>query len=123
MTVITKGIDSVQDVQVSCVRSKIDISWYKGIRRIVPLIGFALTYAFLNRTMTQPLHTIPIASRGAHGPLTTKILFPLVFNLAQLGLFITMLSATPLLLIPVVGRRAFIAVIDYTKDGYGRLCK
>jgi hypothetical protein len=29
--------------------------------------------------------------------------------------------ALPLLLIPFVGSKAFRSVIDYTKDGYGRL--
>jgi hypothetical protein len=79
-------------------------------------------HAFLHCTMTpQPLHTIPIASRGSHGPLTSKIFFPLLFNIAQICLFMTMLVATPLLLVPVVGKRSFYAVIDYAKDGYGRL--
>jgi len=75
----------------------------------------------MHYTMTPPIHTIPISSRGSHGKLSSKILFPLIFNLAQVGLFVTMLSATPLLLLPVVGRRAFVAVVNYTKDGYGRL--
>ncbi|KAK8869793.1 hypothetical protein IAR55_000361 [Kwoniella newhampshirensis] len=58
--------------------------------------------------MTQrPLYTIPIAERPPHGPLTSKIFFPLLFNLAQLGINSAQFLCLPLLLIPFVGRRAF----------------
>jgi hypothetical protein len=70
---------------------------------------------------TMPLYTIPIAQRPSHGPLFSKIFFPIVFNLGQLGINSAQFLALPLLLIPIVGRRAFNSVIDYTKDGYGRL--
>ena len=89
-----------------------------------PIHVLYYTTCLFNCTMTaQPLHTIPIASRGSHGPLTSKIFFPLIFNIAQICLFATMILATPLLLLPVIGRRSFYAVINYTKDGYGRLRK
>lgn len=69
------------------------------------------------------LHTIPIAQRPPHGPISSRIFFPLLFTLAQLGLIFAQVVALPLLLIPFVGRSAFKNVIDYTKDGYGRLCE
>jgi hypothetical protein len=67
------------------------------------------------------MYTIPIAERPPHGPLITKILFPLLFNLGQLGINSAQFAALPLLLIPWFGRRMFDAAIDWTKDGYGRL--
>jgi len=69
----------------------------------------------------QALHTIPIADRPAHGPWFSRIFFPLIFNLGQIGIFTSQVLALPLLLIPFVGSKAFRSVIDYTKDGYGRL--
>ncbi|WRT67165.1 uncharacterized protein IL334_004131 [Kwoniella shivajii] len=71
----------------------------------------------------RPLHTIPIAQRPPHGPWTSKIFFPLIFTLAQLGINSAQFLSVPLLLIPFVGRRLFEAAIDWTKDGYGRLRK
>ena len=72
----------------------------------------------------SPLYTIPIAQRPAHGPLFSKIFFPLFFNLGQLGINSAQFLAVPLLLIPFgIGQKLFRQVIDYTKDGYGRLCK
>jgi hypothetical protein len=67
------------------------------------------------------MYTIPIADRPPHGPLSTKIFFPLFFNLAQIGLNSAQFASLPLLLIPFVGRRLYDAAIDWTKDGYGRL--
>ncbi|RSH91971.1 hypothetical protein EHS25_009341 [Saitozyma podzolica] len=69
----------------------------------------------------RPMYTIPIADRPPHGPLSTKIFFPLFFNLAQLGINSAQFASLPLLLIPFVGRRLYDAAIDWTKDGYGRL--
>lgn len=68
-----------------------------------------------------PLHTIPIDQRPSHGPIVSKIFFPLIFNVAQIGLAFSQVVAFPLLLVPFVGRSAFRNVVDYTKDGYGRL--
>jgi hypothetical protein len=73
--------------------------------------------------MSQPLYRIPIADRPSHGPLFSRILFPLVFNAAQIGLALSQFVALPLLLVPFVGRKTFGRVVDYTKDGYGRLCE
>jgi lysocardiolipin and lysophospholipid acyltransferase len=70
----------------------------------------------------KPLHTIPIAERPAHGTLFSKLLFPLLFNLGQIGIHLAQLIALPLLLIPVHGQRLFDDAISWTKDGYGRLC-
>lgn len=68
------------------------------------------------------LHTIPIQDRPSHGPIFSKVFFPLVFNLGQIGILTAQLLATPLLLIPFgVGRRCFDAGIGYTKAGYGKL--
>ena len=72
-------------------------------------------------TMSRPLYTIPIKERPYHGSLWCKIFFPIVFIAAQIGINSLQFLAVPLLLIPYVGRRAFRRVIDYTKDGYGRL--
>ncbi|WVR05213.1 hypothetical protein IAU60_002225 [Kwoniella sp. DSM 27419] len=69
----------------------------------------------------RPLYTIPIESRPPHGPWFSWILFPLVFNLAQLGINSAQFLMLPLLLIPWAGRRLFDAAIGWTKDGYGRL--
>lgn len=68
------------------------------------------------------MHTIPIADRPPHGPWFSKIFFPLLFNIGSIGINSAQFLAVPLLLIPVVGRRWFEAVIGWTKDGYGRLC-
>ncbi|WWC61097.1 uncharacterized protein I303_103675 [Kwoniella dejecticola CBS 10117] len=69
----------------------------------------------------KPLYTIPIDQRPPHGPWTSKVFFPLVFNFAQLGINSAQFLFVPLLLIPVVGRRWFDAAVGWTKDGYGRL--
>lgn len=67
------------------------------------------------------MHTIPISDRPPHGPLFSKIFFPLLFDLGIIGIHTTQLCALPLLLIPIWGRKWFEAVIDWTKDGFGRL--
>ncbi|WVQ98757.1 hypothetical protein IAU59_005888 [Kwoniella sp. CBS 9459] len=69
----------------------------------------------------KPLYTIPIDQRPPHGPLTSKIFFPLLFNLAQLGINSAQFLMLPLLLIPFAGRRLFAGAVGWTKDGYGRL--
>ncbi|ORY23045.1 acyltransferase-domain-containing protein [Naematelia encephala] len=69
---------------------------------------------------SPPLYTIPIKDRPPHGPLTSKILFPILFNLANLGVNSAQFCAVPLLLIPLFGRRLYESVIGWTKDGYGR---
>lgn len=69
------------------------------------------------------LYTIPIADRPRHGPLFSKVFFPLAFNLGILGINAVQFCALPLLLLPVVGRGMFEAVIDWTKDSFGRLCE
>ncbi|WWC69425.1 uncharacterized protein I206_103364 [Kwoniella pini CBS 10737] len=71
----------------------------------------------------KPLYTIPIDERPPHGPWTSKVFFPLVFNFAQLGINSAQFLFVPLLLIPVVGRRWFDTAVGWTKDGYGRLCE
>ncbi|WWC90003.1 uncharacterized protein L201_004933 [Kwoniella dendrophila CBS 6074] len=71
----------------------------------------------------KPLYTIPIDQRPPHGPITSKIFFPFIFNFAQLGINSAQFLLLPLLLIPFVGRRLFDSAIAWTKDGYGRLCK
>ncbi|OCF35476.1 acyltransferase [Kwoniella heveanensis BCC8398] len=69
----------------------------------------------------KPLYTIPIDQRPPHGPWTSKIFFPILFNLAQLGINSVQFLFLPLLLIPFAGRRLFESAIGWTKDGYGRL--
>ncbi|WVQ78295.1 hypothetical protein IAT38_000380 [Cryptococcus sp. DSM 104549] len=69
----------------------------------------------------KPLYTVPIADRPPHGPWTSKIFFPLLFNLAQLGINSAQFLMLPLLLIPFAGRRLFDSAIGWTKEGYGRL--
>lgn len=69
------------------------------------------------------IHRVPIAQRPPHGSLFSKIFFPIVFTAAQLGINSAQICALPLLLIPFVGKRLFRSVIDWTKDGYGRLCR
>ena len=69
----------------------------------------------------KPLYTIPINDRPPHGPWTSKILFPVIFTLAQLGINSTQFLFVPLLLVPFVGKRLFSSAIGWTKDGYGRL--
>lgn len=71
----------------------------------------------------SPMYTIPIADRPPHGPLFSKIFFPLLFNFGQIGINSAQILALPLLLIPVFGRGWFEGVIGWTKDGYGRLCR
>ena len=97
-----------------------------GLCVVVVHTSRAVLYAFaITHTSTimahQALHTIPIADRPAHGPWFSRVLFPLVFNLGQIGIFTSQVLALPLLLIPFVGSKAFREVVDYTKDGYGRL--
>ncbi|ORX39896.1 acyltransferase-domain-containing protein [Kockovaella imperatae] len=76
----------------------------------------------VSESQRPPLYTIPIDQRPPHGPLFSKVFFPLVFNVAQICINSTHFLALPLLLIPFgIGRRWFRNVIDYTKDGYGRL--
>jgi hypothetical protein len=69
-----------------------------------------------------PMYTIPIADRPAHGPLYSKIFFPILFNIGQIGINSAQILALPLLLIPFFGRAWFEGFIGWTKDGYGRLC-
>lgn len=69
----------------------------------------------------QPMYTIPIKDRPPHGPLFSKIFFPLLFNFGQIGINSAQFLAVPLLLIPVYGRGWFEAIVGWTKDGYGRL--
>jgi lysocardiolipin and lysophospholipid acyltransferase len=72
----------------------------------------------------KPLYTIPIADRPPHGPLFSKIFFPIFFTLAQLGIGTTQYLALPLLLIPFgIGHKLFYGIIGWTKDGYVRLCE
>ena len=73
-------------------------------------------------SQSPPLYTIPIEQRPPHGPLFSKVFFPLLFNLGQIGINSAQFLALPLLLIPFgVGRRLFDTAVGYTKDGYGRL--
>ncbi|WWD15934.1 hypothetical protein CI109_100358 [Kwoniella shandongensis] len=69
----------------------------------------------------RPLYTIPIKDRPPHGPWMSKILFPLLFTLAQLGINSAQFLLLPLLLVPFAGRQLFESAIGWTKDGYGRL--
>lgn len=69
----------------------------------------------------KPLYTIPINDRPPHGPWTSKIFFPIIFTLAQLGINSAQFLFVPLLLVPFVGKRLFSRAIGWTKDGYGRL--
>lgn len=50
-------------------------------------------------------------------------MFPILFNLGILGIASAQACALPLLLIPVVGKRAFMGTVNWTKDGFGRLRK
>jgi len=78
-----------------------------------------------SRTKDVPdkeMYTIPIADRPPHGPLYSKIFFPILFNFGQIGINSAQILALPLLLIPVLGRKWFDEIIGWTKDGYGRLC-
>lgn len=68
-----------------------------------------------------PLYTIPIDRRPPHGPLFSKIFFPLLFNLGQLGINSAQFLTLPLLLIPFWGQGLFDEAIGWTKDCYGRL--
>jgi lysocardiolipin and lysophospholipid acyltransferase len=68
------------------------------------------------------MYTIPIDKRPTHGPLFSKIFFPILFNIGQIGLLSTVLMSVPLLLLPVVGKKWFEAIVGWAKDGYGRLC-
>lgn len=77
------------------------------------------------RHVVEPrrLHTIPISSRPPHGPLASKIFFPLLLLFGLFGIASTTILAAPLLLLPRgwgVGTMA--NVVAYTKDGFGRLC-
>ena len=71
----------------------------------------------------RPLHTIPIVDRPPHGSWWNTIMFPILFNLGILGIASAQACALPLLLIPVVGKRAFMGTVNWTKDGFGRLRK
>jgi hypothetical protein len=70
----------------------------------------------------KEMYTIPIADRPPHGPLYSKIFFPILFNFGQIGINSAQILALPLLLIPIFGRKWFDGIIGWTKDGYGRLC-
>lgn len=72
-----------------------------------------------------PLYTIPMVQRPAgHGRLFSKIVFPLIFNLGMLGINSAQFLFLILLLIPGdFGRRLYKRCVDWTKDGFGRLCK
>lgn len=68
------------------------------------------------------MHTIPIADRPPHGPIASKILFPLLMIVGLLGIASTTLLATPLLLLPGKwGVSVMDMVVGFTKDGFGRL--
>lgn len=70
----------------------------------------------------RAMHTIPIVDRPPHGPIASKILFPLLMAFGLLGIASTTIIATPLLLLPgKLGNNAMDAVVAYTKDGFGRL--
>ncbi|ODN98540.1 acyltransferase [Cryptococcus wingfieldii CBS 7118] len=69
----------------------------------------------------KQLYSVPIADRPPHGPLFSKVFFPIFFTLAQIGIGSAQLLFMPLLLVPFVGKRAFTRGIEWTKDGYGRL--
>jgi hypothetical protein len=71
----------------------------------------------------NPMYTIPIIDRPSHGPIYSKIFFPILFNFGQIGINSAQILALPLLLIPLWGRGWFEGFIGWTKDGYGRLCK
>jgi hypothetical protein len=73
---------------------------------------------------SAPLYTIPIADRPSHGPIFSKVFFPLVVNLVLVGHFIVHVLATSLLLIPFgVGRQCFDAGIGYSKAGFANFCE
>jgi hypothetical protein len=74
-------------------------------------------------TPAEAMHTVPIANRPRHGSWWNTIMFPLLFNVGILGLSFAQMCALPLLLVPFVGRRMFEGVIDWSKDGFGRLCE
>lgn len=75
----------------------------------------------VNDPEVKPLYTIPIAERPSHGPIFSKVFFPILFNFGQIGINSAQFLAVPLLLIPVFGRGWFDSVVGWTKDGYGRL--
>ena len=75
-----------------------------------------------NNGTDAPMYTIPIDKRPPHGPLFSKIFFPILFNIGQIGILTAVLMTVPLLLIPVVGKKWFEAIVGWAKDGYGRLC-
>jgi len=70
----------------------------------------------------EKMYTTPISDRPPHGPLYSKIFFPILFNFGQIGINSAQILALPLLLVPFYGRGWFDAIIGWTKDGYGRLC-
>lgn len=74
---------------------------------------------------SPPLYTIPIAERPTgHGKLFSKLVFPVVFNLGLLGINSVQFLLLLLLLIPGErGRLLYKRAIDWTKDGFGRLCE
>lgn len=76
-------------------------------------------------TAPAPLYTISIDRRPpGYGPLFSKILFPIVFNLGILGLNSLQFLCLLFKLIPGdTGRRLYRTSIDWTKDGFGRLCE
>lgn len=71
----------------------------------------------------RALFSTPITERPRHGTWWNTIAFPLLFNLGMLGINSAQFCALPLLLVPFIGRRCFEGVIDWTKDGFGRLRK
>ena len=71
----------------------------------------------------KPLYTIPISERPpGHGPLFSKVFFPIFNLLCVIGINSAQFIALPLLLIPFgLGRRLYDDAIGWTKDGYGRM--
>jgi hypothetical protein len=72
---------------------------------------------------SPPLYSIPCSQRPAgYGSWWSKILFPLLFDLGILGINSVQFLFVPLLLVPIIGHDLFRRAIDWTKDGFGRLC-
>lgn len=73
----------------------------------------------------SPLYTVPIDERPpGHGSLFSKVVFPVVFNLGILGLNSLQFLCLLFKLIPgQTARQLYRSSIDWTKDGFGRLCE
>lgn len=74
-------------------------------------------------TAPAPLYTVPIDKRPpGYGPIWSKIVFPIVFNLGILGLNSLQFLCLLFKLIPGdTGKQLYRTSIDWTKDGFGRL--